>query len=82
MPSWQGVTVALPLELIPQQNIPPASAFVEEQITAKGIGADWRRDPPGNAKPLNGRWMNPGGGDLCPRWACRNGGTPVSRRPR
>lgn len=45
----RDVTIALPLELSPQQNIAMVSAFVEQHLTAKGMVADWvLHDAPGN----------------------------------
>lgn len=37
----RDVTIALPLELSPQQNIALVSAFIEEHLTSKDMSADW-----------------------------------------
>ncbi|WOS67311.1 MULTISPECIES: Ti-type conjugative transfer relaxase TraA [Sinorhizobium] len=45
----KDVTIALPLELTPEQNIALVRDFVEQHITAKGMVADWvYHDAPGN----------------------------------
>lgn len=45
----KDVTIALPIELTPKQNIALVRDFVERHITAKGMVADWvYHDAPGN----------------------------------
>ncbi len=45
----RDLTIALPLELTPQQNIALVRDFVEKHILAKGMVADWvYHDNPGN----------------------------------
>ncbi|MCM2476121.1 Ti-type conjugative transfer relaxase TraA [Rhizobium sp. CG5] len=45
----RDLTIALPLELTPEQNIALVRDFVERNILAKGMGADWvYHDNPGN----------------------------------
>ncbi|MBK5570753.1 Ti-type conjugative transfer relaxase TraA [Ensifer sp. SSB1] len=45
----KDVTIALPLELTPEQNIALVRDFVERHVTSKGMVADWvYHDAPGN----------------------------------